>query len=86
MKNGAVPAPEAGSYWRAADSTVYKVLLIANSHTRLRHYPVSVVFMSAGGKVWCVQISKWCKLVRSGAFTSAPDACIVEGDASGIPG
>jgi hypothetical protein len=83
----AVPHPEVGSMWTGSNAhAVFKVLLVANAHTSLRHYPTTVVFMGHGGKVWSLPISKWCKLVRSGAFVSDPTACLIEGEDSAFPG
>ena len=84
MKNPELPLP--GSYWRNAYEP-FKVLLVANAHTKARNYPTTIIFMGNGGTVWSVPVSKWFKMVRSGLMIADATAFIdAEGEDNGIPG
>ena len=84
MKNPELP--EVGSYWRNSREP-FKVLLVANAHTKARHYPTTIIFMGNGGIVWSVPFSKWCKMARTGQMTADATAFLdVESEDNGIPG
>ena len=49
------PIPSPNSLWRHTNGNVYKVLHVANldaEESRMREYPVTVVYQGPDGRIW----------------------------------